>query len=561
MSRLTLNGKVNQIKQNILSLLSSVFGVNINQAPLEVNEVFQKSKDLIQYAEDLKNQIDPEINDFIKSLNIPEGLEGLDNQSVLSILKNPKFDLKVLQPILNNQINNTDIQKVVNTGLPGTGAIVGQLGNTLSHITKTAQLLPDFVKEFLTTNANYTLAGPDTVINIIDPSFAKLDQLLRRTAADPLFKTQPNDILLFIGSTEQLPLELNEGLYQNKEDPSAFLTQYIENTDLSSLSPLVYNPLLGGSFLLLSVDQIEFLTQAIPNLTGSIRADLALGNFSTGIEDLYDFITEKKLNKLTTKNIMDIQQVVSKTPAGQQNLDTVSQIISEGLELTPLYQQASKLGLANIDLEKLGYGNFNLNQLQNLFESDLDLGKLSKQINKLNLSQFDNISVSNLLKNGQQAALSQVGKLLNLGSSNLSGIVNLISSNKLGTSLSEIKDNLDKLAASYLGQDLLSYLNYNGNVNEIVNQIIQILPVGNQNLQNLLDRIGPVINTRTQATLLQKGTLLDESNQLVQKFQIEDFTSRGPEARNRDQRPRGTNEQYIPKANPTDYPEDGSLTH
>ena len=39
---------------------------------------------------------------------------------------------------------------LLNNSHRGTGAVVGQLGNTLSHITKTAQLLPDFVKEFLT---------------------------------------------------------------------------------------------------------------------------------------------------------------------------------------------------------------------------------------------------------------------------------------------------------------------------------------------------------------------------------------------------------------------------
>jgi hypothetical protein len=559
MGRSLIQKQVQSLKSELTALLTQIFGVATNKAPLLVGQVFNDSKARIQASLDLNQTLDPKLNDYISSLNIPDALKGIDSKTALDLVKNPNIDFKDFSPILNPSLDNSNIKSILQSGMPGTGSVLKELGQTLSGITGPAQRLPDFTKRFLSSDYLNEL-NPTAVSAITDPTFTSLDSSTRSFIASATFKTQPTDLLNLVSSGTNLPTDLAAGLLENKANPQAFITGYLQNTNLKTLAPELVTPLLTGAFGLAAPEMITLVASNLPTIEAGVKKIIGSGALSGLSSDITDFISHSKLDSLTSIGRTQIQGIASKLPINSATLSVVAKVISGNVNLSSIISQVGKGSLSSLPIG--GIQGLAVNEITHLFGSGLNLQKLSTQVSKLNLSQFSNTAIGNLLhQGGGPGDLFKLGNLMNSGLGNkLGSLTDLIGSGALGSSVSGIISNINQLKSSFLGLTVLGQVASIGNVDKIVKEVVAILPVGNQVLADLLARIGPEINTKTQKLLTEKADRSDEIADLTQRKFARDFTSRGPAGRNRPKDDRSTNDQYLPKATKPDSPPISSVT-
>lgn len=562
MGRSLIKDQISNIKTELTKLLSQIFGIDTNRALLIVNDVFEQSKAKIQKSLDYKETFDPKLNSYIDSLNIPDALKDIDFETALDLVKNDTNDIKNFLPILKPTTNNNFIKSILTSGLPGSGSALTELSQTLSNITGNSQKSPDFVRTFLTSDDRLEI-DPNTITQIIDPTFTALDTTTRTFVASAQFIQEPQDILDLISSGVNLPQDLADGLVANKDNPEAFVNAYIQQADLAQLPSEVLTPLLNGSFTQSSPTMLDFISLTMPQLALGVRVVSGTGLLSGLGQDANDFISHTKLSTINTFIRSQIQSVISKIPISIDVTQTVGKMISQSLDISKFVNDALISGSAdNLNLSDYGLESFSTTELNNLISSSLDLNKLSRQMNKVNLSQFSNLDVGNLIsQGGSNSDLFKLGSLINSGFGNkLGSLTDLIGSGKLGSDIKSLTNNINELKNSFLGLNILGQVASIGEVDNIVKELILAVPIGDQNLQNLLERIGPEINKKTQKTLSEKGDRGNESADLIQRRFARDFRKRGPAARNRPQDDRGTNEQYVPKPVTPETPPISAIT-
>ena len=572
MARLKLQDEINQIKTEIQKLLTSLFGVDTNLAPLQVQSVFEHSKKRIEESLALKGIFQPHLEDYIKTLNIPDEFKNINMDSALELVQNNQIDIKNFLPILKTNLDNNHIKDIFHNGVPGTGAVLKELGQTLSHITGPTQKAPSFIKDFLTSDSRNTL-GDTNIQNIIDPSFASLDPATRTFIASAAFTEEPSSLLTILQSNTNLPKDLSSGLIENSTNPSAFLTGYVQKTDLTKLNPHISNALLDGSFEKASPIMLDLLTVYAPTVAPLVKLAIGSGALSGLEKDASDFISHPKLNTITDTMRGYVGQVLSKAPIDSSLRNTVGKIIENKADITGFLNDVSKKGIKAIDFNKYGLPNLTINEAQKLLSSDLNLPKLAKQINKLSFSQIPNEAISQLLNQGAtQGDLFKIGSLLDSGiGSKLSGITDLLGSNALGKDLSSLENSINKLKGSFLNLDILGTLSKSDHTTTLINEIVDSVPIGTKDPTDTLTRIGPVVNEHTYVTLEKKGDLFTKATALIQRKFPRDFSVRGPAQKQPSKKPYDPrspliieNEeigQDIPKTNPTEYPDPGSFTH